>query len=75
MDIKQSEYQVKRENLKEVYKNLIEIVKLYPDESLNSVLMFIAGQHAGDSGDPINNKIIVARENLIHSMRNDIGIW
>jgi hypothetical protein len=36
--------------------------------------VFISGRFAGDEGDPINNTIIVARRNLINSIRMDLGI-
>lgn len=39
--IKHKEYQSKRDNLNEVYKNLITIVNLYPNASPNDKLKYI----------------------------------
>ncbi|MGL4607687.1 MAG: hypothetical protein ACRCU3_09515 [Eubacteriaceae bacterium] len=41
LEIKHKEYQSKRDNLNEVYKNLITIVNLYPNASPNDKLKYI----------------------------------
>ncbi len=38
LEIKQKEYQTKRENLNEVYKTLVSVVNLFPDTSPNDIL-------------------------------------
>lgn len=71
----------------EKYKTFCETDKmmfdLYAGQSVRNCLVefeviihniFISGDKAGEEADYINNKIHVARRNLINSMRNDIGI-
>lgn len=43
LEIQQKEYESKRELLNSVYKELISIVNLYPNESPNDILRYIAG--------------------------------
>lgn len=54
-EIQQKEYQSKRERLNEVYKELIAIINLYPNSSLNDVLKYVeyAPNYSMESFDSI----------------------
>lgn len=41
LKLKQQEYKIKRNSLNEVYKELIEIINLYPSKSPNDILKWI----------------------------------
>ena len=41
METKQLEYQSKRDNLSEVYKDLISVINLFPEKSPNDVLKYV----------------------------------
>ena len=72
---------------KDSYKSFCESEKvvfdLYAGQNVRNCLVefevvihnvFISGRSVGNVDDPLDNKIIIARRNLINSMRNDIGI-
>lgn len=71
-ELSQQEYQAKRETLTDVYKSLISIINLYPDESPNDILRWTkdATGYKLESFDAIFNTLDIKLEYY----KNQLGI-
>ncbi|WP_260502938.1 hypothetical protein [Listeria booriae] len=72
IEFRQKEYQAKREALTDVYKSLISIINLYPDESPNDILRWIkyAPGYRLEGFDAIFNILDIKLEDY----KNQLGI-
>lgn len=78
-----NDYYKARDSYKSFCESEKVVFDLYAGQNVRNCLVefevvihnvFISGRSVGDVDDPLDNKIMIARRNLINSIRNDIGI-